>query len=523
MLYKNMNKDVNLYDLIDLVHIPGINRVFASLAARLKIGDLQPCIDAYQRKERMYYEELFINNYRAGQNPPLYWFQLTQYDAWQWRITHMAPTPENSLLRHEILPRDIIERITRELVDPDKIITMKAVHSNSLNKTVDLQFVRYSSSHILGTVRENPDTAKVQHNENRVTLEGDMELAYRVFIHYTQKFPGLNKFFIQGFLKQVLPTLMEMETGQDEKIPKRKIKPFSTYTVGQDNIATWVPYHYVNQDVNLYELIRFSHVQEVNRVFALKLEELKTSELKENIEAYKSRCEKYFQAMFKGFSRQEKKLEKQGYPRLYWFDLSKFAMADWGMTRIRPWPPPYEPCYVILPDDIVQYITMYYPVNPDRAVTLEAVPSVLLGKKVDLSFVYSSSNHLFGTVRENISDWEDRFTGENDAMVMDRELSYRLFFHYLHKFPHLNEKFIQIYLNRLLVKLVTFLSPDWWSRSLHTVPTGVFVSKTTRYPPIVCPDAKYLLDNCRIPSSIIPVTMVLMSRLSELTTFSKGT
>ena len=70
MKHDNLQKDVNLYDLIDLVHIPEVNRVFAELVERLETGDLQPCIDAYKRKERTYYEELFIKHYRAGQKPP---------------------------------------------------------------------------------------------------------------------------------------------------------------------------------------------------------------------------------------------------------------------------------------------------------------------------------------------------------------------------------------------------------------------------------------------------------------------
>lgn len=88
---KKLQKDVNLYDLIDMVHIPEVNQVFAVLVERLKTGDLQPCIEAYKRKERMYYKELFIKHYQAGKKPPFYWFHLTQYDAWQWRITNMVP------------------------------------------------------------------------------------------------------------------------------------------------------------------------------------------------------------------------------------------------------------------------------------------------------------------------------------------------------------------------------------------------------------------------------------------------
>jgi hypothetical protein len=319
-----------------------------------------------------------------------------------------------------------------------------------LNKTVDLQFVRYAPGHLFGTVRENPDTAKVRDNRERVTLEGDMELAYRVFFHYVQKFPELNKAFVIGFLDQALSILTDTETGQDGKISTRKIKPFSTKSMEQDNIAASRPYRHVHQDVNLYELIRFSHVPEVNRIFSLKLEELKNGELEENIDTYKSRHEKYFQAMFTGFSRREKKLEKKGYPRLYWFDLSKFASADWGMTRIRPWPSPVEPYYIILPEDIINCITTFHCVDPDRVITLEAVPSVLSGKKVDISFVYSSSNHLFGTVRENISDWEYQFTGDDHDLTMDQGLVYRLLFHFLYKFPEMKEAFIKLYLGGLL-------------------------------------------------------------------------
>jgi hypothetical protein len=449
MKHENLQKDVNLYDLIDMVHIPGVNPVFAALVERLKTGDLQHCIDAYKRKERTYHEELFMKHYRAGQNPPLYWFHLTQYNAWQWRITNIEPVPGNYLRRNEILPRDIIDQITRELVDPDKVITMKAVHSDLLNKTVDLQFVRYSPGHLFGTVRENPDTAEVRDNRNRFTLEENMDVAYRVFFQYVQKFPEVNKSFILWFLDQALSLLNKPGTVKNGKIPPGKIKPFSIKSIKKDKIAADRSYRHAHQDVNLYDLIRFSHVREVNRIFALKLEELKTGELGECIDTYTSRREKYFREMFTDFSRPEKKLENQGDPRLYWFDLSKFAWADWGITRIRPWPPPVEPFYII-PDDIINCIIMYHDVDPDRVITLEAVPSVLSGKKVDISFVYSSSNHLFGTIRENTGDYEYQSPGDDHDPDKEQELVYRLLFHCLYKFPEMKEVFIQVYLNNLL-------------------------------------------------------------------------
>jgi hypothetical protein len=276
-----------------------------------------------------------------------------------------------------------------------------------------------------------------------------MDQAFRVFFHYVPKFPEINKSFIVWFLDQALSLMDDPQTGKNAKSAAGKIKPFSTKLIEKDKIAAHRSYRHAHQDVNLYELIKFSHVPEVNRIFALKLEELKTGELGERIDAYKTRHEKFFQEMFTDVSQREKKLEKKESPRLYWFDLSKFAAADWGITRIRPWPAPGEP-HLIIPEDIINCITMYHDVDPDRVITQEAVPSVLSGKRVDINFVFSSSNHLFGTIRENTGDYQYQFPEDDYDPDKEQELVYRLLFHCLYKFPEMKEAFIEAYFDRLL-------------------------------------------------------------------------
>jgi hypothetical protein len=83
-------------------------------------------------------------------------------------------------------------------------------------------------------------------------------------------------------------------------------------------------------------------------------------------------------------------------------------------------------------------------------ITLEAVPSVLSGKKVDINFVYSSSNHLFGTIRENIGDYKYQSPEDDHDPEMDQGLVYRLLFHVLYKFPEMKEAFIELYFDSLL-------------------------------------------------------------------------
>ncbi|NIM11577.1 MAG: hypothetical protein GTO45_05740 [Candidatus Aminicenantes bacterium] len=217
-MYKDVSKNISIYELISLVHIPEVNKIIESALEELKRGTFSPCILDYESKKKYYYQSLFEDlNPGEGDSEGsdgFYWFELTQFDEWQWRMTYIDPNPPSHMHYYQVLPRDVIDGMAHTLVNPDKVITMKAVHSKSLNKKVDLQFVKFSPIHMFGTVKQTAEVRKNKGKKRGVSLEGDLEMAYRVFFDYVRKFPDLSKEFIQDFLTNMLPQLKQMEAEQ---------------------------------------------------------------------------------------------------------------------------------------------------------------------------------------------------------------------------------------------------------------------------------------------------------------------
>ncbi len=206
-----------------------------------------------------------------------------------------------------------------------------------------------------------------------------------------------------------------------------------------------------NKGVNIYELIDRSHVPEFNRILALKLEEIKNGELKADIEAYKNKVNRYKKALIGGEWGGPKRGDENEYPRLYWFELSKFAMGDWGITKLDPWPPPIEPYYELLPPNIISYITQIT-ADPDRLVVLEDLPYDTMNKKVDLRYIWCSPNHIVGTVRESIREWEP---GLNTGVIPEGanlEFLFIALLRTIYRCPGIAKEFIRDYEVEMLPK-----------------------------------------------------------------------
>jgi hypothetical protein len=215
-MYKDVSKNISIYELISLVHIPEVNKIIESALEELRRGTFSPCILDYESKKKNYYQSLFEDLYpgEGEGSDGFYWFELTQFDEWQWRMTSIEPKPPPHMHYYQVLPRDVIDGMAHTLVNPDKVITMKAVHSRSLNKKVDLQFVKFSPIHMFGTVRENLDDWQEVFNGDRDVLEKDLDAAFRLFFYYLHKYPDLNKEFMQRYIKKMIPKLKEMEAEE---------------------------------------------------------------------------------------------------------------------------------------------------------------------------------------------------------------------------------------------------------------------------------------------------------------------
>ncbi|NIM11578.1 MAG: hypothetical protein GTO45_05745 [Candidatus Aminicenantes bacterium] len=206
-------------------------------------------------------------------------------------------------------------------------------------------------------------------------------------------------------------------------------------------------------DVNLYTLIELVKIPEFNRYLRLKVDDVKNGTLNKYAVEYKKKEDKYNEELFIRIRDQQEEAGEEEYPPLYWFELTRFRLWDWGITILSPWPPPYEPYYNVVPRDIIRRITASFPVDPDMVITIKALQSKEVDKKVDLQFVRLSSNHIVGTVRENLDDWQEVFNGDRDVLEKDLDAAFRLFFYYLHKYPDLNKEFMQRYIKKMIPKL----------------------------------------------------------------------
>lgn len=380
--------DLNLYEMIDLAHVPEVNRELADKLQKWLDEGGRSIASDYDNMRKKYLETLFLGPILCfiGENkgslppkPPMYWFELVQCDAWRWRVIKMEPQDAVCNNQYEILPTDIIERMSESLVDPDRVVTMKRVRSTLLNKTMDLQFVRCSSTHMLGTVKER--------TPKRDWREWDVEADAELFFDFRNRFPEVVDDFVRDYMTRIEPNLSSSEPTPD---------PASTDEEAQEETISIEKKTADDKDVNLYWLIALSKIPEFNKLLMLKLEELNDGLFKKEIKTYKAAKLYYYKTLFQHLE------GEKIYMQPYWFVLSKFNSSQWGISNITPWPPAHETHKDILPDSLFEML-IDTPVNPKK-VNVASVDVQSLEKKLDLRWVRYSSNCVMGKVHENVAN-----------------------------------------------------------------------------------------------------------------------
>jgi hypothetical protein len=249
-------------------------------------------------------------------------------------------------------------------------------------------------------------------------------------------------------------------------------------------------------DVSIYEFIDLVHIPEIDRSIAMTLEGAKKGPLAGIIEAHgkkeknrpairvtgldmeevPDRIKQVIQEaagaesiealkdIFKkaGFKTTvQTRVEAESartFPPLYNFQLSPFADGDWGLTSLSPWPPAYEPYFMVMPQDAIDFMKEF-PVDPGKVHVYESAYSEMSHRHMSLNFTRHTENHISGTVTLNIQQWQDRITGKKEAaedeLMADPELVYNLFMYRLHSDPSFSDEFIDAFLDRKLPELAT--------------------------------------------------------------------
>ncbi len=231
-----IQKSLDLRTLIGLMQIPEVNEVIKLKVEELMSGEFEPLIRGYSEHTEKYYQSLFecrVQLEEAAGNklyPPLHWFELYMYSDNFWGTSCWDSSYGRCTSVYDLLPKDVLDLILEELVEPGKIHS-KTVYSRFQKNTVDLQFVRMSPNHIVGTVRENYK-APVDKLEKTDRISDEQqewqcfEKAHRVLSDYHRKYPEMSKFFIKWYVDTVLPVLKSADAVNSGKTPPFPFKVF---------------------------------------------------------------------------------------------------------------------------------------------------------------------------------------------------------------------------------------------------------------------------------------------------------
>ncbi|MDD1648740.1 MAG: hypothetical protein LUQ42_05590 [Methanomicrobiales archaeon] len=201
---------VDINELIDLLHVPEVEKRLYLKIEELKSSEYENKITLYKQKVENYKNILFKNKKQhdtlAIEEGQPYWFELTRFKGCQWQVTRLEPEPPPYLDILEIIPPDIIKLIDLSLTDPDKIESRCNILSTTFNITYDLEFVRCSANHAIGTICETcrtPQSMGIKLHEKAYLENNHIDFALKSFFSYMQKIPTIRTYFLNEFFSKI--------------------------------------------------------------------------------------------------------------------------------------------------------------------------------------------------------------------------------------------------------------------------------------------------------------------------------
>lgn len=206
-----------------------------------------------------------------------------------------------------------------------------------------------------------------------------------------------------------------------------------------------------NDSINIYELVKFSHIPEINFSLRETMEGIEDGPLTEIVGNYYKKVENYRRTLYMEPVMEGAKNFRSAYPMLYWFECSTFTNGDWGLTKFAPSPGKVDPYESIMPQDVIDQIKDI-PVNPDEVVLFNDVYSPTSRRYMNIKAVKLSPIHICGTARLNIEGYEQLLTNHGkvsrEELEAKPELAYHAFLYYLHNVPWFAEEFVREFFER---------------------------------------------------------------------------
>jgi len=207
-----MKRDL-LDELEDLLNIPQLERIIHHKVEELKIY-LKDEIDHYMELKDLLRRSVFGKltvvepGIEPGGQERVFLFQLDKDANDRWGPPVLEPSPPPGYHIGDILPDRVVNQIVGDEFPLGEFQTVTGLALPGIEVAFfDLYFIKYSESHILGTVcrRDTPSTAvdEVHHYDPREAVDGN----YNELILYMQKFPSLRIYFLTEFHMKMKPLI----------------------------------------------------------------------------------------------------------------------------------------------------------------------------------------------------------------------------------------------------------------------------------------------------------------------------
>lgn len=203
-----------LDELEELLNIPQMERIIHHKVEELKLY-LKDEIDHYRElKEglrRSVYGEMTVleTDMETSGQEPVFLFQLNKEGDEHWGPPRLEPPPPRGYDAGDILPDPVVEHIVSDKFPLREFQTIPGLSLPEIaDNRFDLDFIKYSEHHILGTVcrREVPSDAAVEEISHYDPREAE-ENNYNELLYYMQKFPPLRIYFLTEFHMKVKPLI----------------------------------------------------------------------------------------------------------------------------------------------------------------------------------------------------------------------------------------------------------------------------------------------------------------------------
>jgi hypothetical protein len=210
-----VNANIDMTEIMEMLSVPEIERNMYFAVENYKTGEYAQKIKLFKAKKKAMKQALFGSYPGENENIPnglanrLYWFELGRFRRNQWEINILEPTPPPYYKESEIMPEDLVQMITNNPVDPDRVERMTGVRSQLYGRNYDLQFTLFSRYFACGTIRENQKAQEQRFKSQVFTWNEQWDVAYKVLFHYMERFPSLRNYLFKEFFNILKPAVDE--------------------------------------------------------------------------------------------------------------------------------------------------------------------------------------------------------------------------------------------------------------------------------------------------------------------------